>query len=203
MSDLPAQSPSKTTPAFSAGSLPGDSAAQRLVSSASTSTKIKRLLWSMVEATLFRYSFHTMSGWRSFLLRMFGAKVGKRCIIRRTVRVYYPWQVEIGDLVVIGDAANIYCLGKITIGDGAMISQEAYLCAGTHDYTDPALPLVTMPITIGKEAWICARAFVGPGVTVGDGAVLAACGVAVKDLPPWTIWGGNPAKLIKARELKK
>jgi putative colanic acid biosynthesis acetyltransferase WcaF len=201
MSDLPAQSrPVPASPAL--GVVSDDRAAQRLVSSASTSTKIKRLLWSMVESTLFRCSFHTMSGWRAFLLRMFGAKIGKRCIIRRTVRVYYPWQLEMGDLVVIGDAANMYCLGKIIIGNGAMISQEAYLCAGTHDYTNLALPLVTMPITIGKEAWICARAFVCPGVAVGEGAIVAACGVAVKDVPAWTIVGGNPAKFIKKRELK-
>ena len=156
----------------------------------------------MVEGALFRCSFHTMNGWRSFLLRMFGARVGRKCIIRRTVRVYYPWLVEIGDRVVIGDAANIYSLGKITIGDGAMISQEAYLCAGTHDYTDPALPLVTMPINIGREAWVCARGFVGPGVSVGEGAVVAACGVVVKDVPAWTVVGGNPAMFIKKRHMK-
>src|SRR4051812_47354946 len=103
MSDLPAQSHPTPAATPSAEGVPSDPAAARLVSSASTSTKIKRLLWSMVESTLFRCSFHTMSGWRSFLLRMFGAKVGKQCIIRRTVRVYYPWQLEVGDLVVIGD----------------------------------------------------------------------------------------------------
>jgi putative colanic acid biosynthesis acetyltransferase WcaF len=197
MSELPAQTSSPQT------GIPARARAeQRLVSSASTSTKIKRLLWSMVESTLFRGSFHTMNGWRCFLLRMFGAKVGRRCIIRRTVRVYYPWLLEIGDMAVIGDVANLYNLGKITIGTGAMISQEAYLCAGTHDYTDPALPLVTMPVTIGKEAWICARAFVSPGITVGEGAIVAACGVAVKNVDPWTIVGGNPAKFIKKREMK-
>ena len=204
MSDLPAQSHATTSP----GSPPkeaaqADRALQRLVSSASTSTKIKRLLWSMVESTFFRCSFHTMNGWRCFLLRLFGAKVGRQCIIRRTVRVYYPWLLEVGDLCVIGDAVNLYCLGKITVGNGAMISQEAYLCAGTHDYTDAALPLVTMPITVGAESWICARAFIGPGVKVGEGAVVAACGVVVKDVEPWTIVGGNPAKFIKKREIKK
>src|SRR5215207_3635890 len=106
MSELPAQ----TSPPQTGIPVPAPAAppAQRLVSSATTSTKIKRLLWSMVEATLFRGSFHTMNGWRSFLLRMFGAKVGRRCIIRRTVRVYYPWLLEVGDMAVIGDAANLY-----------------------------------------------------------------------------------------------
>src|SRR5438270_12732830 len=98
-------------------------AQRRLVSSASRSTKVKRILWAGVEATFFRKSFHTMNGWRSFLLRMFGAKVGRRCIIRRTVRVYYPWNVTIGELCIIGDEAELYSLGKITLGDRVMVSQ--------------------------------------------------------------------------------
>ena len=181
----------------------GKTADSRLISSASKATKIKRLVWAAVEATLFRWSFHTMSGWRTFLLRVFGAKVGQRCIIRRTVRVYYPWNVTIGQMCIIGDAVVLYSLGKITIGDRAMVSQEAYLCAGTHDYTDPALPLLTLPVILGAESWICARAFVGPGVSVGEGAVVAACGVVVKDVDPWTIVGGTPARFIKRREFQE
>jgi putative colanic acid biosynthesis acetyltransferase WcaF len=106
-----------------------------------------------------------------------------------------------GSMVIVGDKAELYSLGKIVIGDGTMISQEAYLCAGTHDYSDVSLPLVTLPIEIGAEAWICARAFVCPGVKVGTGAVVGACGVVVKDVEPWTVVGGNPAKFIKNREL--
>jgi putative colanic acid biosynthesis acetyltransferase WcaF len=180
----------------------GEHARGRLRSAATRSTKAKRLLWAGVEATLFRYSFHTMNGWRAGLLRMFGATVGKRCIIRRTVRVYYPWNLRMGEMCIIGDKVELYSLGTITIGDRAMVSQEAYLCAGTHDYADPALPLLTPPIIIGKEAWVCARAFIGPGVKIGEGAMVAACGVAVKDVEPWMIVGGNPAKVIKRRELK-
>ena len=84
-----------------------------------------------------------------------------------------------------------------------MVSQEAYLCAGTHDYTDVTLPLMTLPVVVGADAWVCARAFIGPGVTVGEGAVVAACGVAVKDVEPWAIVGGNPAKFIRKRELRE
>ena len=173
----------------------------RLISPVTTGWKIRRLLWSVVQGTLFRYSFHTWSGWRAFLLRSFGAKIGAHCVIRRTVRTYYPWLLEIGSLVIIGDKAELYSLGKITIQDRAMISQEAYLCAGTHDYNSPALPLVTSPITIHADAWVCARAFIGPGVVIGEGAVVAACAVVVKDVPAWTIVGGNPAKAIKSRPL--
>ena len=179
-----------------------DNAAARLISPVPTSWKIRRLLWSIVQNTLYRYSFHTWSRWRVLLLRIFGAKVGKQCIIRRTVRVYYPWQLDVGDLAVIGDKAEIYNLGKITIGHRVMISQEAYICAGTHDYTSLAMPLVTAPITVGADAWICARAFVGPGVTVGDGAVVGACAVAMKDVPPWTVVAGNPARAVKKREMR-
>jgi putative colanic acid biosynthesis acetyltransferase WcaF len=175
--------------------------AARLRSGATRSTQLKRLLWAGVEATLFRMSFHTMNGWRSMLLRMFGAKVGRRCIIRRTVRVYYPWNVRIGEMCILGDRAEFYSLGTITIGDRAMISQEAYLCAGTHDHTDLALPLLTPPVEIGADAWVCARAFIGPGVKVGAGALVAAGAVAAKDVEPWMIVGGNPAKPIKRREI--
>lgn len=175
-------------------------AAGRLVSSAPSHWKIGRLIWSAVEATVFRFSFHTWSGWRILLLRLFGAKIGKNCVIRRTVKVYYPWQLEMGDMVIVGDAVNIYCLGKITLHTRCMVSQEAYLCAGTHDYTRPNLPLVTRPIAIGADAWICARAFIGPGVNVGNGAVVGACAVAMRDVPPWVVVAGNPAKIAKTRQ---
>ena len=137
------------------------------------------------------------------LLRLFGAQIGKRCIIRRTSRVYYPWLLVIGELAVIGDKAEIYNLGEITIGDRAMVSQEAYLCAGTHDHTQLALPLVTKPIAIGNDAWICARAFIGPGVKVGEGAVVGACAMVTKDVAPWMIVAGNPAQVIKKREMAR
>jgi len=182
--------------------IPGSGSAQRSVSSATLAMKIKRVLWAGVEGSLFRCSFHSMYGWRALLLRMFGATVGKGVRVRRTVRVYYPWNVTLGPRSIVGDGANLYSLGRIVIGEGAMVSQEAYLCAGTHDYTDLALPLVTLPIEIGPEAWVCARAFIGPGVRIGDGAVVAACAVVVKSVENWMIVGGNPAKVIKKRELK-
>ena len=178
-------------------------AAARIISPVPTSWKIRRLLWSMVQGTLYRYSFHTWSNWRAMLLRLFGARIGKRCIIRRTSRVYYPWLLEVGELAIIGDKAEVYNLGAITIGDRAMVSQEAYLCAGTHDHAPWGLPLVTKPISIGNDAWICARAFIGPGVKVGDGAVVGACAVVTRDVAAWMIVGGNPAQVIKKREMSR
>lgn len=183
--------------------MPNDLAAGRLVSAVPTAWKVKRLLWSMVENTVYRYSFHTWSGWRAFLLRCFGAKIGKNCIIRRTVKVYYPWLLTMGDMVIVGDAANLYCLGPITLNDRCMVSQEAYLCAGTHDFSKIDLPLVTKPVILGKDAWVCARAFVGPGVTIGEGAVVGACAVAMRDVAPWKIVAGNRATVVGERRLQE
>lgn len=179
---------------------PSQIATLRNTSPVPRNERVRRLLWSMVQATFYRGSFHTWSGWRATLLRAFGARVGRQCTIRRTSRVYYPWKLVLGDFSSLGDAAEVYNLGPVTIGQRVTVSQEAYLCAGTHDYTRITMPLVTMPITIGDDAWICARAFVGPGISIGEGAIVAACAVAVKDVPPWTIVGGNPAKAVKTRE---
>lgn len=175
-------------------------AEQRTLTPESIQTRVARLIWAACEASLYRFSFHTASDFRAALLRCFGAKVGKRCTIRRTSRIYYPWRLDLGDLSTLGDGAIVYNLGRVTIGSRVTISQEAYLCAGTHDYRRSDMPLLRLPIVIGSDAWICARAFVMPDVSVGEGAILGACGVATHDLDPWTIYGGNPATRIKARE---
>lgn len=110
-----------------------------------------------------------------------------------------PWNLKIGDYAGVGDRVVLYALGSIQIGSFATVSQGAHLCAGTHDYNDPTLPLLKVPIKIGVGAWICADAFVGPGVTVGDGAIVGARAVVMKDVTPNTIVAGNPAKKIKDR----
>ena len=106
-----------------------------------------------------------------------------------------------GDWSAIGEHAFIYNLGPIRVGSQVTISQRAHLCAGTHDYSDPTLPLLKPPIEIRDQAWICADAFVGPGVTVGEGAVVGARAVAMRDVEPWHVVAGNPAKFIKIREI--
>jgi putative colanic acid biosynthesis acetyltransferase WcaF len=111
-----------------------------------------------------------------------------------------PWNLNVADYAAIGDDALIYNLGLITIEARATISHRAHLCAGTHDYAKADFPLLRPPIAIGEQAWICADAFVGPGVTIGEGAIVGACAVAVKDVAPWTIVAGNPAKFAKRRE---
>ncbi len=172
----------------------------RYVSQWSTRAKIGRLLWAVVQATVFRLSLRPMNGWRASLLRLFGAKVGCRPVIRRTAQIEVPWNLDMGDHACLGDHCIVYNLGKITIRDRAVISQYAHLCAGSHDYTNPAMPLLRDPIDIGSDAWIAADAFVGPGVTIGDRTILGARASVFKDLPPDVIAGGNPAKVIKSRE---
>lgn len=172
---------------------------RRSISPVPLSGKIRRALWSAVQATLFRCSPHTFNRFRSFLLRLFGARIGNHCMIRRTATIYYPWQLQMGELSALGDHANIYNLGVVTIGDRVTVSQEVMVCAGTHDYRSPAMPLQTPPVWIGDDAWLCARAFVGPGITIASGTVVAACGVVVRDTEPWTIVAGNPAVKVKDR----
>lgn len=157
------------------------------------------MAWALTQATLFRLSFHTWYGWRRMLLRAFGASIAPGCNIRRTVTIECPWNLRMGAGSSVGDHAIVYCLGPVMIGRRVSISQYAHLCAGSHDYTRPDMPLLRPPITIQDDVWIAAEAFVGPGVTVGEGAVLGARGCAMRDLEPWTVYAGNPAAAMKAR----
>jgi putative colanic acid biosynthesis acetyltransferase WcaF len=128
--------------------------------------------------------------------------VGKQVNTYPSARIYFPWNLTVGDWSAIGEDTLIYNLGPVTLGRNVTLSHRAQLCAGTHDYTQPDLPLLKPPIVIGDQTWICANAFVGPGVTVGEGAVVGAGAVVVKDVAPWTVVAGNPARLIKRRELR-
>jgi len=161
--------------------------------------KLARVLWGFVQSFLFRTSFHSWYGWRRMLLRLFGAKLDPVVRIRRTVRVECPWNLTIGHDSSVGDGAMLYCLGPVSIGSRVTVSQGAHLCAGTHDFSLRSMPLIRPPIQIGDDVWICADAFVGPNVTVGDGVILGARAVAMKPLEPWTIYSGNPAKAVRPR----
>jgi putative colanic acid biosynthesis acetyltransferase WcaF len=132
---------------------------------------------------------------------MFGARVGSQTHIYNSAVIYMPWNLTIGDQSAIGEWALVYNLGKVTIGNRTTISQRAHLCAGTHDISDPSLPLLKPPITIADQVWVCADAFVGPGVDVAQGSVVGARAVVVKDVSAWTIVAGNPARYIKSRKL--
>lgn len=159
-----------------------------------------RSAWS-IGRWLFRLVPRPMHGTRAAILRLFGARVGRHVHVYPSAHVYFPWNLQIGDWSAIGEDALIYNLGPVTIGDRVTVSQRAHLCAGSHDYTRPELPLLRPPIDIGSNAWIAADAFIGPGVKVGEGAVVGARAVAVKDVPAWQVVAGNPARQIRKREM--
>jgi putative colanic acid biosynthesis acetyltransferase WcaF len=157
------------------------------------------LLWQLVQATLFACSPQPLYCWRRFLLRCFGARIGAAVLLRPSVRVTYPWNVEIGDRAWIGDHAELYSLGPIRIGADAVVSQRSYLCAGSHDYTKPDFPISAPAISIGAEAWIAADVFVGPGVSIGRGAVIGARSSVFSDVADYAIAMGHPARQTGSR----
>ena len=168
----------------------------------STFNKIARTIWYLVWLFLYRPSPVILHWWRCFLLRLFGARLGKHVHPYPSARIWAPWNLEMGDHSCLSKEVDCYCVDDIRIGAHSTVSQYSFLCTASHDYTDPALPLVTAPITIGKRAWITADVFIGPGVNVGDGAVVTARSTVVTDIPPWVVAKGNPAVPIKKRMLR-
>jgi len=177
-----------------------DIAKNRRAQKYSAREQVKRVLWSIM-IPFFRLSPRPMFGFRSMLLRLFGARIGRQVHIYPSATVYFPWNLEIGDSSAIGENCLIYNLGPVTIGSRTTISHLAHLCAGTHDHTDPSLPLIKSGIEIGNDAWICSDAFIGPGVKVGEGAVVGARASVFREVQPFNIVGGNPAKIIGQRIL--
>lgn len=162
---------------------------------------LARLLWRCVQCVLIRPSPARAFGWRRFWLRTFGATMAPHSGTRPTTRVMHPWLLEVGDWSILGEHVQVYNLGQVKLGEHTVVSHGVHLCAGTHDYTQANLPLVRSTITLGSGVWVCTEAFIGPGVTVGDNAIVAARAVVVGDVEPATIVGGNPARFIKPRPL--
>jgi putative colanic acid biosynthesis acetyltransferase WcaF len=158
-----------------------------------------RVVWAIVYSIFFRFSPRPLHQWRSLLLRLFGAKVGKGVHVYPGVKIWAPWNIEFGDECGIASGVTLYSQGKITIGRRAVISQGAHLVTGTHDYTRSGFPLFTSPIKIGDEVWIAAEAFIHPGITINDGCVVGARSVVNKDLPGWMVCAGHPCKPLKPR----
>ncbi len=166
----------------------------------STKEYFGRFLWGIF-SPLFFFTPRRCFRWRAQLLRIFGAKIGKNVHIYPSAKIYIPWNLVMGDDSSIGEWALIYNLGHVSIGSQATISHRAHLCAGTHDYSDPNLPLVRSTIHVGSQAWICADAFIGPGVSIGRGAIVGGASVVKRDIDDWQIVSGNPAIYIKTRHL--
>lgn len=160
-----------------------------------------RMVWSVIQATLFRCSPRPFHAFRAHLLRLFGADIPEpgKVVIFPTVSVTFPSRLSLAPRSMIGPRVAVYNLARISVQRGANISQNCHLCAGTHDYTQWRMPLVAKPITVGENSWLGADVFVGPGVTIGELSVVGARSVVVKDVPPRTVCAGNPCRVLKAR----
>ena len=168
----------------------------------SLANKLARTVWQVVWLLLYRPTPRLFHPWRCLLLRLFGAKLGRAVHPYPSARIWAPWNLEMGDHACLSEGVDCYCVAPIRIGAHTTVSQYSFLCTASHDYTRADMPLVTAPITIGERAWITADVFVGPGVTIGDGAVVTARSSVFTDIPPWVVARGNPAVPVKARVLQ-
>jgi putative colanic acid biosynthesis acetyltransferase WcaF len=165
-------------------------------------SRVKEALWVLIRFAFFASSLPWPTALRVFWLRRFGARVGQGVVVRSRVNIWFPWRLELGDHVWLGEEVFILNLAPVVIESNVCISQRAFLCTGNHDYTSPTFDLITKPIRVEQGSWIGATAFVGPGVTVGSHAVLSAGSVVTKSVASWMIVAGNPAREIKRRELR-
>lgn len=176
---------------------------EKYVDALSLKNKLARAAWMAFSCILFRpFAGPLFRYYRSLILRLWGAKVGKRCAIAAGAKIWAPWNLVIGDYVAVANGAELYDVAPITLGDHVTISQDSYLCTASHDISKKLKPLTFNPIHIEAYAWVCARATILPGVTIGEGSVAGCASVVAKDVEPWTVVGGNPAKFVKKRELK-
>lgn len=171
-----------------------------LVPQTSARSRAGRLLWGVVRILLYQTSPRPCHAWRALLLRAFGAKVGAKCHFCPGSKVWAPWNLRCEDRVTFADGAEIYNPSLMHFGSHAIVSQGAYVCGATHLYNQPEFRMVSFPMRIGAYAWICARAIVAPGVNIGEGAILGLGSVATKDLEPFGIYAGSPARKVKQRE---
>jgi putative colanic acid biosynthesis acetyltransferase WcaF len=167
----------------------------------STSNRLARLVWGLVWHMFFRPSPRITHGWRRALLRLFGARLGRGVHVYPSARVWAPWNLEMGDGACLADDVDCYSVARVKVGARTTVSQYSYLCTASHDHARRDMPLVTSPIVLGDDVWITADVFVGPGVTIGDGAVVLARSSVVRDLPAWMVCAGTPARPLRRREI--
>lgn len=161
------------------------------------------LAWDCTWALTCRWTPKPLNAWRLLVLRVFGAEIHGRPFVHQRARIAQPWNLTLHDRACLGDGAHAYSLGPIVIHEDATIAQEAYLCTGTHDFTQKHLPLQTAPIVVGRGAFVGARAFVLPGLTLGEHCIVGAMSVVTRDVPPGVIVAGNPARPISSRPLSE
>ncbi|HBT0330825.1 TPA: putative colanic acid biosynthesis acetyltransferase [Klebsiella pneumoniae] len=168
----------------------------------SLGNRFYRLLWNLVYSLFFCWTPVYLFKWRVLLLKIFGCQLDWSARIYPTSKIWSPKNLRLGSNVTIAPRVSIYNQGLIEIGDSSLISQDSSLCASTHDYRKTEFPLLLKPITIGRNVWVCSEAFVGPGVHIGDGAVLGARAVAKKSLDAWHVYDGNPCQKINIRKME-
>ena len=168
----------------------------------SLANRLLRAVWMVTWLIFAQFTPPPLHGWRRLILRAFGAKLGAGVRVHGSASIWLPANLELGDHVLIGPGVRLYNQGRITIGAKSVISQRAHICASSHDVRDPLFQLVLRPVTIGQHCWVAAEAFVGPGVTMGDRAVLGARGVLFGDAQPDGVYSGNPAAFVKPRQLR-
>ena len=165
----------------------------------SLQNRLRRLVWGIVWRIFFKLSPRPFFAWRAALLRLFGSKLAPGCKFYPGAIIHSPWNLTCDELVAVADGAEIYNPAPLRIGSHAILSQGCYVCGATHDFDDPAFPLLAFAMELGPYSWICARACVGPGVNVGEGAILGLASVATRSLEPWTVYAGSPAVKVKDR----
>ncbi len=207
--DSPSASPSAAPPpddsatADSVVGAPSLDQLQEFANPHGLKNKLLRVLWGWVWLLLFRPSPRLLFGWRAMLLRLFGARIGHGTRIHNSAQFWAPWNLTVERGAAIAENVDCYCVAPVFIGKGVNVSKYSFLCSAAHDITDPAGALTSAPITINAGAWVFADVFIGPGVTIGEGAVVGARSSVYRDVEPWVVVGGNPARFIKKRELKK
>lgn len=180
---------------------PGAPARAPLVRRAPTSSrdKLRRGLWGFAWLILCRWTPRPLHGWRVAILRLFGGRIARGAKVYPDAIIWAPWLLDMAEGSTLGDGVQCYNVDWVRLGPGATVSQRAFLCTATRDIDDADNPLITAPITLDRLAWVGAEAYVGPGVTLAEGAVLAARGVAVRPIAAWSVVGGNPARIIRMR----
>ena len=167
----------------------------------SSANKLARVLWQLACRLFFRPVPWFWHAPRRALLRLFGAQVGEQVQIMPSVQIWAPWNLSLGDCSTVSHGVDLYSVDRIDVGAHATVSQRAFLCTATHDVDHPNMPLRTAPIRVGAGAWICAEAYVHPGVAIGEDAVAGVRAVVLHDVPPGQIVGGNPARFLRMRRV--
>lgn len=173
----------------------------RYRSELSLQNRLARACWALAWGVFCRFSPRPLHGWRRAWLVLFGARMHRTAAVYPSARIWAPWNLEMGARSALGDEVECYNVDKITLAEDAVASQQAFLCTASHDIADPAKRLTTAPIHLQRLSWVCAGAFVHPGVTLGEGAVAGARSVVTRDVAPWAVVAGNPAVFLKKRVL--